>query len=301
MAGIYLVVSNYVDLGSTAINHLTFEGSYNILLCGAIASTPCPPVGAGAVKFKPYGPHILPIFLTEPLRIYKPNLNRNLIGIENRGRTIIYQWFNLINGKMYVGSAWNGSQRLLSYWTPSVLKRNLAIYNSITHYTHDNFLLLILEDLGAKGSVSKDHMLSREQIYLDLLFNKYPLLALNNSPTAGSNLGFKHKSQFSINRLGKLNPMYGRTFSPEFIEMLKRNKEGVNNPLYGVVKSPSTIAKITKLVYVYEVKNMNYIGSYSTVKCSKEFKMGKDTLSKYLLNGLPFKGKIFSRTKLHNF
>ena len=43
------------------------------------------------VKFKPYGPHILPIYLTEPLRIYKPNLNRNLIGIENRGRTIIYQ------------------------------------------------------------------------------------------------------------------------------------------------------------------------------------------------------------------
>lgn len=159
----------------------------------------------------------------------------------------------------------------------------------------------ILEDLGAKGSVSKDHMLSREQLYLDLLFKKYPLLALNNSPTAGSNLGFKHKPQFSINRLGKLNPMYGRTFSPEFIEMFKRNKAGVNNPLYGVVKSPSTIAKITKLVYVYEVENMNYIGSYSTVKCSKEFKMGKDTLSKYLLNGLPFKGKIFSRTKLHNY
>ena len=94
---------------------------------------------------------------------------------------------------MYVGSAWNGSQRLLSYWTPSVLKKNLAIYNSIKYYTHDNFILSILEDLGPTNSVSKQHMLSREQIYLDIVFNKYPLLALNNSPTAGSNLGFKHK------------------------------------------------------------------------------------------------------------
>jgi hypothetical protein len=83
--------------------------------------------------------------------------------------------------------------------------------------------------------------------------------------------------------------------------MQKRDKSGVNNPLYGVVKSQSTITKLTKLVYVYDAENMGYIGSYSTVKCSKEFKMGKDTLSKYLLNGLPFKGRIFSRTKLHKF
>jgi heme/copper-type cytochrome/quinol oxidase subunit 1 len=39
----------------------------------------------------PSGPHILPEFLNKPVRIYKPNLDRNLIGIENRNRTIIYQ------------------------------------------------------------------------------------------------------------------------------------------------------------------------------------------------------------------
>jgi len=40
---------------------------------------------------KPLGPHILPEFLNKPVRIYKPNFDRNLIGIENRNRTIIYQ------------------------------------------------------------------------------------------------------------------------------------------------------------------------------------------------------------------
>ena len=35
------------------------------------------------------------VILNIPVRIYKPNLDRNLIGIENKNRTIIYQWINL--------------------------------------------------------------------------------------------------------------------------------------------------------------------------------------------------------------
>jgi len=182
-----------------------------------------------------------------------------------------------------------------------VLKRNFKIYNSLSYYTHNNFVLIILEDLGKTGSVSKEFMLSREQIYLDLLFNKYLLLTLNNSPTAGTTLGFKHKVEFGLNRSGKLNPMTGKTFSSAFINMQSRDKTGKNNPQYGVIKSAATIAKLTKLIYVYNSLDMSYIGSYPTVKCSKEFGIGKDTLSKYLLSGLPFKGKIFSRIKLHNF
>jgi hypothetical protein len=75
-------------------------------------------------------------------------------------------------------------------------------------------------------------MLSREQLYLDLLFSKLSSsctvrakeglqtikgkssLVLNNSPSAGSTLGFKHKPEFGFNRSGLLNPMTGRNFSP---------------------------------------------------------------------------------------
>ena len=99
---------------------------------------------------------------------------------------------------MYVGSSWKGSIRLLSYFAgrtqaqPSFLTKNLPIYNSLCKYTHNNFMLIILEDLGKTGSVTIDYMLSREQFYLDILFKTYPLLTLNKSPTAGSTLGFKH-------------------------------------------------------------------------------------------------------------
>ena len=92
--------------------------------------------------------------------------------------------------------------------------------------------------------------------------------------------------------------MYGKTFSSEFISMQTRDKKGVNNPMFGIKKSPTTIAKLQKLVYVYETETLNLIGIFSTVECIKHFKMGKDTLTKYLNSKLPFKGKIFSRVLL---
>jgi hypothetical protein len=39
----------------------------------------------------PIGPFIKPIFLKEPIRIYYPNLNKNLIGTDNKNRIVIYQ------------------------------------------------------------------------------------------------------------------------------------------------------------------------------------------------------------------
>ena len=82
----------------------------------------------------PNGPHIKPKWLNIPIRIYdNPNYYRNIIGSDNRQRSIIYQWVNLITGKIYVGSAWNGSTILISYWRPSVLKRNYPIYNNINY------------------------------------------------------------------------------------------------------------------------------------------------------------------------
>jgi hypothetical protein len=93
--------------------------------------------------------------------------------------------------------------------------------------------------------------------------------------------------------------MYGKIKSQEFINMQIRDKFGAKNQQYGISKTPKTIAKLTKLVYVYNYLDMSFIGQFSTVNCSKEFKMGKDTLTKYIISGLPYKGKLFSRNKIH--
>lgn len=138
----------------------------------------------------PYGPHIKPILLkistdSTPIRFYDNlNYNRNLIGIENRKRSIIYQWTNLITGKIYVGSSQTGSARLLTYWSPSHLKRKTPIYLNLNYYGIHNFCLAILEDLGPAYSISssrlsraqsrrrQEEIFKKEQLYLNILFNK---------------------------------------------------------------------------------------------------------------------------------
>lgn len=80
--------------------------------------------------------------------------------------------------------------------------------------------------------------------------------------------------------------------------MQTKDKSGINNPQYGVIKSPETIAKLSKFVYVYKIETNEYLGQFQTVQCSKHFKMGKDTLQKYLNSGKPFKRLLFVRKKL---
>jgi heme/copper-type cytochrome/quinol oxidase subunit 1 len=72
MAGIILLL--FINVASEAANSFFFC-IYTLSL----------------LPIKPLGPQILPEFLNKPVRIYKPNLDRNLIGIENKNRTIIYQ------------------------------------------------------------------------------------------------------------------------------------------------------------------------------------------------------------------
>jgi heme/copper-type cytochrome/quinol oxidase subunit 1 len=69
LAGIYLIISDYVEINSLINNEILLS----------------------LIAIKPYGPHIFPEYLTQPVRIYKPNLDRNLIAVENRNRTVIYQ------------------------------------------------------------------------------------------------------------------------------------------------------------------------------------------------------------------
>ena len=47
--------------------------------------------------------------------------------------------------------------------------------------------------------------------------------------------------------------------------MQKKNKLGINNPNYEKKKSALTLSKITKLVYVYNSKDLSHLGTYSTV------------------------------------
>ena len=97
MAGIYYIISNFIEnnleYSITVLDYLALL-SYKTEICNLYIGY----AGSGALSITTLsynGPHLSPKFLTEAVRTYYPNLNRNLIGVQNRKRTIIYQWINL--------------------------------------------------------------------------------------------------------------------------------------------------------------------------------------------------------------
>jgi len=91
---------------------------------------------------------------------------------------------------------------------------------------------------------------------------------------------------------------YGKTFSPEFLDQQTKDKSGALNPMFGQVKSMETLAKLYKLIHVYDAETLTLLGSYPTVVCKKTYNIGYDTLSRCLNTGEIYKGRIFTRLPL---
>jgi len=89
--------------------------------------------------------NIIPIKSYSNLEKYKDTILK-----DNKGKSGIYRWNNLITKKSYVGSAICLSKRLRDYFSPKALKRLLMgrssyIYRAILKYDYFNFNLEILE------------------------------------------------------------------------------------------------------------------------------------------------------------
>lgn len=127
---------------------------------------------------------------------------------ENKGKAGVYRWVNLINGKTYLGSSGNLSDRFLQYFNVKYLERkikkdNSKIYNSILKNGFSNFKLEILE--YCELSVLNE----REQYYIDTLNPEYNILKF-----ARSFRGFKH-SEASIKLMKAKYELWDKYVSPE--------------------------------------------------------------------------------------
>ena len=68
---------------------------------------------------------------------------------DNKGKSGIYCWRNLNNGKMYIGSSINLSKRFSQYLSIKFLNKELVngkskIYSALLKYSYSNFSLTIL-------------------------------------------------------------------------------------------------------------------------------------------------------------
>lgn len=110
-------------------------------------------------------------------------LNVKTIFKDNKGKSGVYRWNNLITEASYVGSAIDLGRRFRDYFSikfikKEILKNNSVIYRALLKYGYSNFNLEILEYCDKMSTIN------REQNYIDNLKPEYNLCL-----TAGSSLG----------------------------------------------------------------------------------------------------------------
>jgi group I intron endonuclease len=105
---------------------------------------------------------------------------------ENRGKSGVYRWTNLVSGKTYVGSGTNLTKRLSAYYSLACLIKNdcMLINKAFLKYGYSNFKLEILEYCEPSKCIE------REQHFIDAVQPEYNILK-----TAGSSLGFQHTEE----------------------------------------------------------------------------------------------------------
>nr|YP_010218741.1 GIY-YIG endonuclease [Morchella brunnea]UBU98449.1 GIY-YIG endonuclease [Morchella brunnea] len=123
------------------------------------------------------------------LSLRERTLCNELIWLENQGKSGIYKWINIINGKTYIGSAVDLGVRLRSYSYESYLNRHtdMAICRALLKYGYEN---LRVENLKY---CSSEKLMEWEQFFFDLYKPEYNILK-----TAGSSLGYKHSEESRV-------------------------------------------------------------------------------------------------------
>ena len=157
-----------------------------------------------------------------PIKIYSnadtPSGYKVQILKENKQKSGIYSWKNLINEKQYIGSAIDLSKRLEKYYSTAymedVLNRsNSHIYRALLKNGYSNFSLTILE------YCEPEQCLEREKYYIYL------------------------GAEYNIVKDPTIPPMSGRTHSEETKQILSEKLKGENHPNFGQTHSDDTKKK----------------------------------------------------------
>jgi len=221
--------------------------------------------------------------------------DKSIVYKENKNKSGIYRWNNLITDKSYIGSSISLGGRFSNYYSLAYLKKRVKrgssiIYNSLLKYGYNNFSLDILE------YCEPNELIKREQYYIDILKPEY-----NISKTAGSRLGtkqseetkqlisnarknyiitdaFKEKMKIVAKlRLGKKSFFFGKTHT---IETKKR--------LSLINSMPIKIMNIetkTEKYFTSNIEAAKYLGiGISTLRRYK--KEGKILYKKYLITNV---------------
>ena len=233
-----------------------------------------------------------------PIKIYyNAEADKDKILKENKDKSGIYMWKNMINGKQYIGSSVDLYNRLLFYFSFSAMENHLKnnksyIYNAILKHGHSNFSLIILD------YCSPDKCIEREDFYLFSLPHEYNILN-----KAGSPLGRTHsdatKKIMSDAKKGEKNPMYGQNHTEETKTIISDANKGKNNPMFGKPRAEGA-GSSSQQIEVTDIKN-NTTTCYDSIReAARTLNIHRSVINKYFSNNQqkPYKGQYtFTKTK----
>ena len=188
------------------------------------------------------------------------DIDKSKIYEENKGKSGVYLWNNLVTGKYYVGSSISLSRRFSCYYSLGYLKNSLEnttsiVYSALLKYGYSNFSLPILE------YCEPSKLIDKEQYYIDLLKPEYNILYV-----AGSRLGHKPSEETKQiisntlkNRLTKLLPIKITNIETNIVRSFANNQEaakhlGISVRTLGRYKSEGKI-----LLKIYKITNSIYM------------------------------------------
>ncbi len=167
----------------------------------------------------------------------------------SKNKSGIYKIINIINNKIYIGSATNIKQRWAThkFRLKNNKHHNSHLQNAWNKYGERNFLFEVLDYVS-----NKENLIKYEQLWMDLLKPEY-----NKCKVAGSPLGTKHSEEWkklkSEKMMGDKNHNFGKTFEVSLEtrkkisekmrgrKLSKETKDKMSKP-----KSPETIKKMSE-------------------------------------------------------
>ena len=186
---------------------------------------------------------------------YNIDINEKLIHF---GKAYIYR-IKSPSGKIYVGQTTNLCKRK-SYYKNLVCKTQTKIYLSLLKYGWEQHVFEIVEEIeNYTTETLNEREIYWKQYYLDLVDNNWSQVLF--CQLHDGVVDKKKIIEYSLNKCGENNSMYGKQHSIKTKEKIskankgkKRSEEdkmkmkehnsGVNNPMYGKKHSEETLEKI---------------------------------------------------------
>jgi group I intron endonuclease len=216
---------------------------------------------------------------------------------ENKNKSGIYMFKNLINAKRYIGSSVNLSIRFLQYFNTNYLQRNtcMIICRALLKHDYSNFSLTILE------YCEPSKCLEREKYYIYFLGSEYntikdptipPMSGRKHSDETRKKMSDAENSGHFKTACGENHPMLGQNHSDETIQKMSDIKKGENHPMYGKPR-PEVSGRPSQAIEVTDNKTNDTTTYDSISAAARALNIDRRRISEYFARNQqkPYKGQ----------